>query len=537
MKHITTELRTSPPAETNQLFIDALLPVDDLQDIQDKFANATGVASIITRPDGAPITKPSNFSKFCSIIRESKIGLERCYKSDSLIGVSCDAGPTIKHCLSAGLWDAGAGISVGGKHIANWLIGQVRDESQTEEQICSYARDIGLDEALVVAAFRQVPVMKREKFEDIASFLHTTADHISRLAYKNLLLSQRVAEQDLAEEKLRARNRELRRASRATVIALANLAEFRDEDTGDHVVRVALLAHEIARKLACNGFLDITDDLCRTIGVASILHDIGKVVVPDNILLKPAQLDASERLIIQQHTIAGSRILGKSKALAFDASYLELAAEIALNHHERYDGAGYPHGLIGENIPLSARIVAVADVFDALTSERPYKSPWPPEEAASFLKNNAGIQFDPYIVDTVLSVLNERQNTHRVIWTDDMSVGNALLDRDHRVIINIVNQMALPANCIDRIAQEFVLDELIGQLFFHFSREEELMRQSSYSDIEYHINVHREIEVELNNYRVLLESGDFEGGHSFWSRISHNIVDHITTIDKKIIRQ
>jgi PAS domain S-box-containing protein len=141
-----------------------LFNVHDLQRLQDEFALATGVASIITHPDGRPITAPSNFCRLCSeIIRQTEKGRINCFRSDAVIGRTCVHGPTIQPCLSGGLWDAGAGISVGGRHLANWLIGQVRDETQTEEKMRAYAKEIGADEESVVEAFREVPAMSREQ--------------------------------------------------------------------------------------------------------------------------------------------------------------------------------------------------------------------------------------------------------------------------------------------------------------------------------------------------------------------------------------
>ena len=139
-----------------------LFDLDKIQKLQDEFSEATGVASIITRVDGTPITKPSNFCRLCSeIIRKTEKGLCNCYKSDAELGKLCPDGPTIQPCMSGGLWDAGAGISVDGVHIANWLIGQVRDETQDEEMIKAYARQIGADEDEAAKAFKEVTPMSK----------------------------------------------------------------------------------------------------------------------------------------------------------------------------------------------------------------------------------------------------------------------------------------------------------------------------------------------------------------------------------------
>ncbi len=183
---------------------DDLFDLETLQRIQDTFSAATGVASIITRPDGSPITKPSNFTTLCmDIFRSTEKGCANCYKSDAAIGRNNPEGPIVQPCLSGGLWDAGASIEVGGRHIANWLIGQVRDETQTEERMRDYAREIGADEAAVVEAFRRVPVMSRAHFEEIAQALFTLANQLSTSAYQNMQQTRFIAGQQQAEQSLR----------------------------------------------------------------------------------------------------------------------------------------------------------------------------------------------------------------------------------------------------------------------------------------------------------------------------------------------
>jgi response regulator RpfG family c-di-GMP phosphodiesterase len=189
-------------------------------------------------------------------------------------------------------------------------------------------------------------------------------------------------------------------AQRATVVALADLAEHRDTDTGGHVLRVARTTDLLARDLHEAGvFGDELDDvLLEQIGLASMLHDVGKVAVPDAVLLKPGGLDSSERAVMERHASVGAGILARADELVGEHSYIAVAAVIAEGHHEWFDGRGYPRGLAGSRIPLAARITAVADVFDALTSKRPYKDPWPPEEALAYIRGRAGTQFDPHVV-------------------------------------------------------------------------------------------------------------------------------------------
>jgi len=176
------------------------------------------------------------------------------------------------------------------------------------------------------------------------------------------------------------------------VTRLCRAAEFRDPETGAHVERMAMYSRLIARHLGWKA--QAADNLYR----AAPMHDVGKLGIPDQILLKPGRLTEGEQVIMRRHAEIGYAILSGSQS-----PLIRLGAEIALTHHERWDGAGYPHRLAGEAIPLSGRIVAVADVFDALTSTRPYKAPWPLDRARAFLEENRGRHFDPACVDAFLA--------------------------------------------------------------------------------------------------------------------------------------
>lgn len=173
-----------------------------------------------------------------------------------------------------------------------------------------------------------------------------------------------------------------------TLMRLAKAGEYRDEVTGAHVARIGLFSRQIAEALG----LDRAE--CELIEQAAPLHDIGKIGISDKLLLKPGRFTDEEREDMKSHTTIGYEILKDSPS-----RYLQMGAEIALSHHEKFDGTGYPHALKGEEIPLSARIVAVADVYDALTSARPYKNAWPVEKALGFLEQHKGSYFDPDCVN------------------------------------------------------------------------------------------------------------------------------------------
>jgi len=200
---------------------------------------------------------------------------------------------------------------------------------------------------------------------------------------------------------------QLRKAQEATVVALADLAEFRDRGTGGHVRRVQQLSSALAARMKARGVYDdeLTPQLLDMIGLASILHDVGKVATPDHILLKPGPHTAEEKVQMQSHAEVGRSILERAANMVDGVSYLTYGAEIAGAHHEHFDGAGYPNGLAGRAIPMSARIVAVVDVFDSLLHERPYKEPWPHTEVMTYITQRSGKQFDPEVVLALLDLI------------------------------------------------------------------------------------------------------------------------------------
>jgi response regulator RpfG family c-di-GMP phosphodiesterase len=196
-------------------------------------------------------------------------------------------------------------------------------------------------------------------------------------------------------------------AQKATVYALGKLAEYKDEVTGEHVLRVESLTARIAAELMRRGEFpdDLDDGFVDQIGLASILHDVGKVGIPDAVLNKPGKLTDEEMDVIRQHPRIGSTILRDVAGMMPGRSYLSLGAEVAESHHEKYDGSGYPYGLRGDAIPLSGRITAVADVYDALMHRRPYKEAWEKSKVLEFIRSQSGTHFDPRVVDAFLAVV------------------------------------------------------------------------------------------------------------------------------------
>ncbi len=203
-----------------------------------------------------------------------------------------------------------------------------------------------------------------------------------------------------------------------TLLRLAKAGEYRDEETGNHVIRMAKYARLIAEELG------LPSDECDVIELAAPMHDIGKIGIPDRILRTPGRLTPEDFEIMQRHTLIGYEILKDSPS-----QYLQTGAIIALGHHERMDGRGYPHGLQGSDIPLPARIVAVADVYDALTSARVYKAPWTLERALAFMDGERGTHFDPDCLDAFLARIDRVQRIQRVLG-DDAGQGLPQLGQD-----------------------------------------------------------------------------------------------------------
>lgn len=194
---------TQPLDTAEGIAFEDLFNLPEIQHLQDLYAEAFGVAALITLPDGTPITQPSNFSELCGeIIRKTPKGVENCNYSDAMVGRHNPSGPNVQPCLSAGLCNAGASITVGGRHVANWLIGQVRNETQNEEEIMEYAREIGADETAFRAAYHKVPTMSQEQFERVAQVLFAVADQLSTSAYQNVQQARFIAERKRAEEEL-----------------------------------------------------------------------------------------------------------------------------------------------------------------------------------------------------------------------------------------------------------------------------------------------------------------------------------------------
>ena len=266
-------------------------------------------------------------------------------------------------------------------------------------------------------ASSHVPVIMVTSIEDKAvryealeagatDFLMKPVDHHECRARCNNLLIQHQQYKIISdrsrwlERRVSEATSEIRLRERETLLRLARAGEYRDEETGNHVIRMAKYSRVIAEQL---GFSKEDSDV---IEMAAPMHDIGKIGIRDDILLKPGKLTAEEFETMKQHTVIGHDILKDSPS-----KFLQMGGIIALGHHEKFDGTGYPYGKKAEEIPIEARIVAIADVYDALVSERPYKNAWSTEAAIDYMKTHSGKHFDPDCLnafeeqlDTVLKI-------------------------------------------------------------------------------------------------------------------------------------
>lgn len=255
---------------------------------------------------------------------------------------------------------------------------------------------------LMITANDQKQLRYRALDLGATDFLIKPVDKVEFLARTRNMLIVGQAQKQLTDraqwlaEEVRKATAEVVQRERETVFRLCKAAEYRDPETGAHILRMAHFSRLIARELG----LSVAEQ--ELLLEAAPMHDIGKVGIADHILLKPGRLDAAEFEIMKQHAIFGFELLKGSAS-----KVLQAGAEIAKGHHEKFDGSGYPNGLKGFDIPLYSRIVAVADVFDALTSERPYKKAWEVEAAIDFLNAGKGIHFDPACVQAFLQAWDD----------------------------------------------------------------------------------------------------------------------------------
>ncbi len=230
----------------------------------------------------------------------------------------------------------------------------------------------------------------------------------------SLLNKAMVQQNETLEEIVKLRTQELKETQFDVVNRLARAAEHRDNETGSHIVRMSHYATILGRACGMN------EEECDILFHATPMHDVGKLGIPDRILLKPGKLTIEEFEIMKQHTVIGAKLLSGSQS-----EVLKMGEVIALTHHERWDGSGYPNRIAGTDIPLIGRICALADVFDALSSRRCYKNPWPLEKTLDEIRGLSGKQFDPHLVslfDDLLPVMIDIQRTHTDVDVSNLEI-------------------------------------------------------------------------------------------------------------------
>lgn len=276
---------------------------------------------------------------------------------------------------------------------------------------------------LMVTANHETDLRHQALRIGVSDFLNKPLDNTEFLARSQNMLALHQSRKKLADhaswlaEEVHKATAGIVARERETIFCLAKAAEYRDPETGAHIVRMAHYSKHIASKLG------LPKDQVEILLEAAPMHDVGKVGTPDLILLKPSKLTDVEYSIMRQHAAIGYEILNTSSS-----SLLKIAAEIALTHHEKFDGTGYPRQLKGISIPIFGRIVAVADVFDALTSERPYKRAWGIEQASQFLRDNMGTHFDPACIDAFFTGFDEVLAIKNQFIDEHVEVRDRMLD-------------------------------------------------------------------------------------------------------------
>lgn len=280
----------------------------------------------------------------------------------------------------------------------------VFDGFDVMDQLSAIESDNTFPSILVLTAQTDRETRIRALTGGAKDYVHKPFDRVELLSrIKNQLEVKRLYEMvqnqnNELEEKVAIRTEELQATRLEVIHRLGLAAEYRDNETGLHIIRMSKVSSALAEAAG------LDTDQCELILNSSPMHDIGKLGIPDSVLLKPGKLNDEEWKVMQGHTTIGAEILSGG-----DTELLEQAQLIAISHHEKWDGSGYPNGLKGEEIPLVGRIVALADVFDALTSERPYKKAWSVRQAVEYIKEMSGTQFDPALVDVFISILPKVQ--------------------------------------------------------------------------------------------------------------------------------
>lgn len=372
--------------------------------------------------------------------------------------------------------------------------------------------------------------------EEASRFMADVADIFTNLVRRRQM-----------EEAMRISRLEVQMARNEVIHTLGGAAEYRDTETGLHVLRMSQYARAITHIM---GYDEAT---CALIELAAVVHDVGKIGIEDRILKKTGKLTDEEFAAMKRHATIGGRILDGDDPL------IRMGREIALTHHERWEGNGYPAGLSGENIPFSGRICAVADVFDALTTKRPYKEAWPVEKAVALIEDGAGNAFDPNVVaafrealpkilaikafyqddtinpkDVIMAPDTDDDEEVWIPWRDSYSVGNDIVDEHHRYLIGWMNRahkaVSESAGAVEIAKALFALAKYTR---IHFKVEERLLAAQGYPGLEQHRQQHRAFEAELRELRDEISHNPFVAGMEMVEYLRDWLFDHILKTDKR----
>ncbi|HLP97282.1 MAG TPA: bacteriohemerythrin [Sideroxyarcus sp.] len=352
----------------------------------------------------------------------------------------------------------------------------------------------------------------------------------------------------LSNETLRIRELELEEARADAIRSLGVASEYRDNETGWHIMRMTNYAQAIAKAMG------LPDDQRELLYVAAPMHDVGKIGIADAVLLKPGKLTPEEFEVMKTHTDIGVTILDGKDEL------IKAARDIAGSHHERWDGKGYPQGLKEGQIPLLARICAVADVFDALTSTRPYKEPWPVEVAHDWVMSEAGKHFDPVVANAFHAAMPEilrirelyRDDIidpkqvltlppvkHRedawIPWDDSLSVGIDVIDEHHRYLFDLINDLytvVINKRGARHVAR--LIKSLDAYAKIHFRAEEQMMNHYGFGGINRQLHQHHAFEEKIGEFYEELHANPLVAQFDVLAYMRVWLVDHIRIEDAKL---
>ncbi len=377
----------------------------------------------------------------------------------------------------------------------------------------------------------------------------TEPGHTERTFLANLGRAMaRVVSRCLMMETLRVREIELEDARADAIRRLGAASEYRDNETGMHVMRMTHFATAIGKALG------LDEETREILAITAPMHDVGKIGIADAILLKPGKLTDDEFAVMKTHTDIGARLLKGQDAL------IAAARDIAATHHEHWDGRGYPSGLKGEEIPILARICALADVFDALTSSRPYKEAWPLQEAIDLIRQQAGRQFDPAVVlafDQALPDILRIRELYRddiidpnqvlalppvppredewVKWDDSLNVGIDVIDEHHRYLFDLTNDLyAVITRKRGFRDVTRVLKSLNQYAQIHFRAEEKMMAHYGFAALDHQKTQHHLFQDTLREFAAELHDNPITAQHDVLSYLRRWLIGHIRYEDAQL---